>query len=80
MAFGFFLPGPTGLMSKTHIAPEDLKQTDAPIPSMSHAADAEVLLYTPMTVFKKLANFNEILNFLNVFGLIETLVNFLMAY
>ena len=32
-----------------------------------------------MTVFKKLANFDEILKFLNVSGLIETLVNFLMA-
>ena len=36
-------------------------------------------LYTALTVFKKLANFNEILKFLNVLGLIETLVNFLMA-
>ena len=33
-----------------------------------------------MPVFKKLAIFYEILKFLNVLGLIETLVNFLMAY
>ena len=36
--------------------------------------------HTPMPVFKKLAKFCEILKFLNVFCLIETLVNFLMAY
>ena len=35
---------------------------------------------TPMTVFKKLAIFHEIIKFLNVFGLIETLANFLMAH
>ena len=38
-----------------------------------------VIVSTPMTVFKKLAFFYEILKFLNVLGLIETLVNFLMA-
>ena len=43
-------------------------------------AGAGVGVGTPMTVFKKLAVFNEILKFLNVFGLIEILVNFLMAY
>ena len=39
-------------------------------------AIVETWSFTPMTVFKKLANFDEILKFLNVFGLIETLVNF----
>ena len=34
---------------------------------------------TPLLVFKKLANFDEILTFLNVLGPIETLVNFLMS-
>ena len=33
-----------------------------------------------MTVFEKLAISNDILKFLNVFCLIKTLVNFLMAY
>ena len=37
-------------------------------------------LCTPMTGFKKLVNFIEILKFLKCLGTIETLVNFLMAY
>ena len=36
--------------------------------------------HAPMPVFKKLAKFCEIFKFLNISGLIETLVNFLMAY